>query len=236
MVHVHNAYPRTTRRTWRYCERRRDSRLALFEQGRQSVGRSARQQRHSRSAPSQHSDATVSTAEMEARRVSRPIADAAVADDERGILGVTWSRFKELLLDFHFNVDRIFYRWVCDVCTTGNPSVHARMYNAYRKEGVPLATPSLDDSCHRRMYCSLLSSHCLSLTVFIYGARKVCPCSISTWYLLIFSLLLEIPISLFDLLWYESIFIYSVSSLENVIFTWPKKASLKTQIVEFISA
>nr|XP_012227308.1 PREDICTED: patched domain-containing protein 3-like [Linepithema humile] len=47
---------------------------------------------------------------MEARRVSRPTAVTTVADEERGVPGVTWSRCKELLLDFHFNVDRIFYR------------------------------------------------------------------------------------------------------------------------------
>ncbi|XP_029156681.1 patched domain-containing protein 3-like isoform X1 [Nylanderia fulva] len=43
----------------------------------------------------------------------RPMtAAAAIADDERSGTSsiVTWNRFKELLLDFHFNADRIFYR------------------------------------------------------------------------------------------------------------------------------
>ncbi|CAL1688249.1 unnamed protein product [Lasius platythorax] len=49
---------------------------------------------------------------MEARvDGGRPTTATSTADDERsGTTIVTWSRFKELLLDFHFNADRIFYR------------------------------------------------------------------------------------------------------------------------------
>jgi len=40
------------------------------------------------------------------------VASTADDDDERrrGSIAVTWGRCKELLLDFHFNSDRIFYR------------------------------------------------------------------------------------------------------------------------------
>lgn len=40
------------------------------------------------------------------------VASTADDDDERrrGSIAVTWTRCKELLLDFHFNSDRIFHR------------------------------------------------------------------------------------------------------------------------------
>nr|XP_012227494.1 PREDICTED: patched domain-containing protein 3-like [Linepithema humile] len=97
--HVHNSYPRATRRTRHYCECRGDSRVAPFKQ---SIGP---QQGYSRMQSTfGRSD------EMEAHRVNRLMTDAPMID-ERGIPSVMWSCLsKEMLLDFYFNVDRIFYR------------------------------------------------------------------------------------------------------------------------------
>ncbi|XP_012234648.2 patched domain-containing protein 3 [Linepithema humile] len=49
--------------------------------------------------------------EMETYRVNLSMADTPMIDDKRGISSVMWSCLsKEMLLDFYFNVDRIFYR------------------------------------------------------------------------------------------------------------------------------
>jgi len=97
-------------------------------------------------ASSQHLKYAMSIAEMEVCRISRLTADALV-DDEREVPGVTWSRCKEMLLDFHFNVDRIFYWWVWQcMCHEGgktNPVARARnsarrqMCNVYLRKGSP---------------------------------------------------------------------------------------------------
>ena len=89
----------------------------------QSVGRSVRQENQSRERQSTIEHAAVNTAEMETRVDGRTtamtmtetaITSTADDDDERrrGSIAVTWSRCKKLLLDFHFNSDRIFYWWV----------------------------------------------------------------------------------------------------------------------------
>lgn len=83
------------------------------------IGRSVKQENQSRERQSTIEHAAVNTAEMETRVDGRTTAmamtETAVAstadDDERrrGSIAVTWSRCKKLLLDLHFNSDRIFY-------------------------------------------------------------------------------------------------------------------------------
>ncbi|XP_011632112.1 patched domain-containing protein 3-like isoform X2 [Pogonomyrmex barbatus] len=108
-----------------------------------TVSQSVRQQRQPRERQSTIEHAAASTVEMEMRIDGRPMTTTtttttttstptptlttttitpSIADDDdehhRGMtFAVTWKRCKELLLDFHFNSDRIFHRIGLSIAT-----------------------------------------------------------------------------------------------------------------------